>query len=61
VASLIAQGLAPFEAAALGVYLHARAGQQVTERLGDAGLMATDLLDEIPLARRHLRHAGGPA
>jgi NAD(P)H-hydrate epimerase len=61
VASLMAQGLAPFEAAALGVYLHARAGQQVAERLGDAGLMATDLLDEIPLARRHLRRSAEPA
>ena len=54
IASLMAQGLAPYGAAALGVYLHAQAGQQLSERLGDAGLMATDLLAEIPLARRRL-------
>lgn len=55
IASLLGQGLAPFEAASLGVYLHARAGELVSERLGDAGLMATDLLERIPQVRRHLR------
>jgi len=55
IASLLAQGLAPFEGAALGVYLHARAAEQVTSDLGDAGLLATDLLLEIPRARRALR------
>jgi NAD(P)H-hydrate epimerase len=55
IASLIGQGLATFDAAALGVYLHARAGELVSEALGDAGLMATDLLPAIPRVRRHLR------
>ena len=60
VAALAGQGLTPFDAAVLGVYLHARAGERVSERLGDAGLMATDLLPEIPRARRTLRdHAQG--
>ena len=54
VASLLSQGLAPFDAALLGVYLHGRAGEHVSERLGDAGLMASDLLPEIPRVRRHL-------
>ena len=54
VASLVGQGLAPFEAATLGVYLHARAGEDLSARLGDAGLMATDLLPGIPRVRRHL-------
>ena len=54
IASLVGQGLAPFEAAALGVYLHARAGDDLSTRLGDAGLMATDLLPGIPRVRRHL-------
>lgn len=54
VASLLGQGLAPFEAAALGVYLHARSGEDLSTRLGDAGLMATDLLPGIPRVRRHL-------
>lgn len=62
IASLVGQGLAPFDAAALGVYLHARAGEHVSEALGDAGLMATDLLPAIPRVRRHLsqvRDRGG--
>jgi hydroxyethylthiazole kinase-like uncharacterized protein yjeF len=54
ITSLVGQGLAPFDAAALGVYLHARAGEDVSSRLGDAGLMATDLLPAIPRVRRHL-------
>ncbi len=54
IASLVGQGSSPFEAAALGVYLHARAGQDISTQLGDAGMMATDLLPAIPQARRHL-------
>jgi hydroxyethylthiazole kinase-like uncharacterized protein yjeF len=54
IASLVGQGLEPFDAASLGVYLHARAGEDVSHHLGDAGLMATDLLPAIPRVRRHL-------
>ena len=54
VASLVGQGLQPFEAAVLGVYLHARAGELVSIDMGDAGLMATDLLPMIPRVRRGL-------
>ncbi len=57
IASLLGQGLAPFEAAALGVYLHARAGEIISAELGDAGLMATDLLPRIPRVRRGLAAA----
>jgi NAD(P)H-hydrate epimerase len=61
IVSLVGQGLAPFDAAALGVYLHARAGEQLGEQLGDAGLMATDLLTQIPRVRAHLRGIRGTA
>jgi NAD(P)H-hydrate epimerase len=54
VASLLAQGVRAADAACLGVFLHGRAGEHVSERLGDAGLLATDLLAEIPRVRRHL-------
>ncbi len=57
VASLVGQGLRPFEAAALGVYLHALAGELVSIDMGDAGLMATDLLPLIPRVRRGLAQA----
>lgn len=55
IAGLLAQGLAPFDAAALGVYLHAAAGARVRESLGDSGALASDLLLELPRAIKHLR------
>jgi NAD(P)H-hydrate epimerase len=54
IGSLMAQRVAPFEAARLGVWLHGRAGQRISERLGDAGLLASDLPYEIALARHEL-------
>jgi hypothetical protein len=54
IGSLLAQGLTPFAAARLGVYLHGLAGDMVSERLGDAGLLASDLPDLVPVARKRL-------
>ena len=54
IGSLLAQHLAPFDAARLGVYLHGLAGDTVRDRLGDAGLLASDLADPIALARKRL-------
>lgn len=54
IASLLAQGATPWDAARLGVFLHATAGAHVRERVGDAGLLASDLLSELPRVRRHL-------
>lgn len=54
IGALLAQGLVPFDAARLGVYLHGMAGEAVRTRLGDAGLLASDLPDELAVARRRL-------
>jgi NAD(P)H-hydrate epimerase len=54
IGSLLAQGLPPFDAARVGVYLHGLAGEAVRERLGDAGLLASDLPDPLAVARRRL-------
>ncbi len=54
VGALLAQGLAPYDAARLGVYLHAQAGELVRERLGDAGLLASDLPEAVPMVRKRL-------
>lgn len=54
IGALLAQGLAPYDAARLGVYLHGAAGEVLRERLGDAGLLAGDLPIEITIARRRL-------
>ena len=45
IAALLAQGMAPFEAACLGVWLHARAGEQQGQQ--GRGLAATDLIPAI--------------
>lgn len=46
VAALLAQGLSPEAAAAFGVEIHARAGDQAA-RAGQRGLIASDLLQEL--------------
>ena len=55
IAGLLAQGLSLEDGAALGVYLHGRAGERARDRLGEAGMLASDLLDEIPLAIKETR------
>ena len=57
IVSLLAQGMEPPNAAAAGVYLHAAAGEIVTNRIGKTGLAASDLLDALPLAIAELRRA----
>jgi hydroxyethylthiazole kinase-like uncharacterized protein yjeF len=41
--ALLAQGLPPFDAACLAVHVHGAAGDRVAKRLGEAGLIASDL------------------
>jgi NAD(P)H-hydrate epimerase len=53
-AALLGQGLAPFEAACLAVFLHGRAGDLAAEKLGQVGMIAWDLLDLLPAAIREL-------
>ena len=52
---LLAQGMEPYDAACAAVYLHALAGLRVRAHLGDAGLLAGDLLPELPLARQDVQ------
>jgi ADP-dependent NAD(P)H-hydrate dehydratase / NAD(P)H-hydrate epimerase len=54
IAGLLAQNIQPFDAASAGVYLHARAGELVSDEIGQAGLLASDLLPKIPRAIMHL-------
>jgi ADP-dependent NAD(P)H-hydrate dehydratase / NAD(P)H-hydrate epimerase len=55
IAGLTAQGLPLFEAASCGVYLHGLAGELVKAELGDAGMLASDLLAALPKAIRQLK------
>ncbi len=47
IASLLSQGLEPRDAARLGAWINGRAGEKAEESYGN-GLLATDLLEEIP-------------
>ena len=55
IAGLVAQGLSLFDAAALGVYLHGEAGEMIRNILGDAGMIATDLLPALPVVIKQLK------
>ncbi len=57
IAGLLAQGLSLFDAAACGVFLHGEAGEMVRARLGDAGMIATDLLPVLPLVIKQLKES----
>lgn len=52
IAALLAQGMEAFDATVLGAYLHGVAGDHAAARLGEHGMMATDILDELPVAFR---------
>jgi NAD(P)H-hydrate epimerase len=44
----LAQGLPPWEAACVATYLHGSAGDQAAGVMGQAGMTAGDLLDQVP-------------
>lgn len=56
IAALLAQGCAAQVAAALGVFLHAAAGEAAAARKGSYSLIASDLIEHLPEAfRRAMR------
>ena len=55
IAGLAAQAVPLFDAAVLGVYIHAATGEQVSSELGDAGMLATDLLPALPRVIKQLK------
>jgi len=55
IAVLVAQGLPLFDAASAGVFLHGEAGELIKSQLGEAGMVASDLLPVIPLAIKQLK------
>jgi len=48
IVSFLAQGLASFDAALAGAYVHGLAGELVRKELGEAGMVAGDLLPVLP-------------
>jgi NAD(P)H-hydrate epimerase len=50
--ALLAQGLPPFDAAVLAVWIHGRAGDLAARTVGEVSLIATDLIAHLPAAFR---------
>ncbi|MGO9020744.1 MAG: NAD(P)H-hydrate dehydratase [Syntrophobacteraceae bacterium] len=48
IAGLLAQGFDPFQAACLGVYVHGAACDRIFGGVSTRGLLATDMLDQVP-------------
>jgi len=48
--SLLSQGIAPFKAAKLAVYIHSAAGKIACDTLGEYGMTSTDILNSVPTA-----------
>lgn len=55
IAGLLGQGLDILDASIAGVYLHALAGEVLQDEVGDAGVVASDLLNLLPNVLNHLK------
>jgi len=58
IASLIAQGMSPREAAVAGVYLHGICGDYTREEKGERGMLAGDMVSVIPFVLNQLEIGG---
>lgn len=55
ITSLLGQGYEKFQAASLGVYIHGLCGNFLETNLGTDGIIASDILNEIPRVIKALR------
>lgn len=56
IAGFLSQGLSPVHASILGVYMHGFAGDIAASKKGEHSLIATDIIQTIPLAFKSLSH-----
>lgn len=61
IGSLLGQGYVPEDAATLGVFLHGFAADRIAARRGMIGMIASDLIEELPPAMLALLALGGDA
>ncbi len=61
IGALLASGLAAEDAAIAAVFLHGAAAEKLAEKLGDAGLLTSELADALPEARLAVRRASESA
>lgn len=55
IAGFLAQGLDSWTAAVVGVYIHSLAGNVAAIRVGQDGIIASDILESLPLAIKRIR------
>ena len=48
IVSLLGQGIAPLEAAAVGAWLHGKAGDLCADEIGQYGMLPSDMLQSLP-------------
>jgi len=53
-AAFLGQGLGPEDAMKLGVFLHGFVGDRVADKKGEIGLVASDIIDDLPAGMRAL-------
>lgn len=61
IAALLARGLSAFDAASLGVYLHAATGEALRAEYGDGGLRAGEIAERLPAVARQIAEPAGSA
>ena len=57
IVGLLAQGVPSWEAACAATYLHGSAGDLAAKQLGQAGMIASDLIAQIPYALQQITTA----
>ena len=61
IGAFLAGGLGSVDAVVAAAWLHGAGGEMLERRLGDAGLLAEELADALPLARKRLSERSAPA
>lgn len=54
VGALLCQGYSPLEASVAGIFIHGEAGDRVAAKKGEVGLIATDIIGELPYVFREM-------
>ena len=53
--AFLGQQLKPHIAASTAVYVHSKAAEKISNAIGDRGMLASDLIDQIPKAITAIR------
>jgi ADP-dependent NAD(P)H-hydrate dehydratase / NAD(P)H-hydrate epimerase len=56
ISGLLAQGYAPTDACCLGVFLHGFVGDRAAQEKGQIGILARDLIEQLPMGIRDLQN-----